>query len=50
VHTAIVGTKNPQRWVSNARLLQEGPLPQEQVEEIRARWSEVADDDWTGQG
>ncbi|HEX8237615.1 MAG TPA: aldo/keto reductase [Abditibacteriaceae bacterium] len=50
VHTAIVGTKNPQRWVANARLLQEGALPQEQIAEIRARWSEVAADDWTGQG
>jgi aryl-alcohol dehydrogenase-like predicted oxidoreductase len=50
VHTAIVGTKNPQRWVANARLLQEGPLPQEQIEEIRARWSEVAAGDWAGQG
>ncbi len=50
VHTAIVGTKNPQRWVANARLLQEGLLPQQQIEEIRARWDEVAEDDWTGQG
>jgi aryl-alcohol dehydrogenase-like predicted oxidoreductase len=49
VHTAIVGTKNPQRWSQNAQLLQAGPLSQEEVEAIRTRWQEVAGDDWIGQ-
>ena len=50
VATAIVGTKNPDRWLSNARLLDAGPLPLEQLAAIRARWKEVAGADWTGQG
>ena len=50
VATAIVGTRNPERWGQNARLLDAGPLPASQVEAIRARWQEVAQPDWTGQG
>jgi hypothetical protein len=49
VHTAIVGTKNPDRWAANAKLLAQGPLPKEQIEAIRARWQEIADEDWVGQ-
>ncbi len=49
VHTAIVGTKRPERWPENARLLQAGPLPAEEVERIRARWREVAQPSWTGE-
>lgn len=49
VHTAIVGTKKPGRWKENADLLKAGPLPQEQINAIRARWSEVADETWVGQ-
>jgi aryl-alcohol dehydrogenase-like predicted oxidoreductase len=49
VHTAIVGTKNPQRWRENAALLTAGPLPQERIDKIRARWREVADPSWVGQ-
>jgi hypothetical protein len=49
VHTAIVGTKNPNRWRENAELLKAGPLPPEQFEAIRARWKEVADKSWIGQ-
>ena len=50
VHTAIVGTTKPGRWQQNAELLAAGPLPQQQIEAIRARWKEVAAADWTGQG
>ena len=32
VHTAIVGTKRPERWPENARLLEAGPLPAREVE------------------
>jgi aryl-alcohol dehydrogenase-like predicted oxidoreductase len=48
VHTAIVGTKRPERWQENARLLETGPLPAAEVEEIRTRWRKVAEPSWTG--
>jgi aryl-alcohol dehydrogenase-like predicted oxidoreductase len=50
VHTAIVGTANPERWRQNAALLDAGPLPQETFDAIRARWKAVAQPDWRGQG
>ena len=50
VATAIVGTKNPDRWLANARLLDQGPLSAAQAKAIHARWQEVAQPDWTGQG
>jgi aryl-alcohol dehydrogenase-like predicted oxidoreductase len=49
VHTAIVGTKRPDRWPENARLLQAGPLPAAEVEAIRARWRKIAEPSWTGE-
>jgi aryl-alcohol dehydrogenase-like predicted oxidoreductase len=49
VHTAIVGTKNPNRWRQNAELLAAGPLPPETIDKIRARWREVAEPSWVGQ-
>lgn len=49
VHTAIVGTKKPGRWLENARALQAGPLPPRDIEAIRQRWREVAGPDWNGQ-
>ena len=49
VHTAIVGTARPGRWVENARLLAAGPLPPAEHEAIRARWRAVADASWGGQ-
>lgn len=50
VCVAIVGTKKPERWQSNAQLLDAGPLPQAQIDAIRARWNEVSEPDWVGQG
>lgn len=50
VSTAIVGTQNPARWAQNAALLENGPLPQGDIDAIRARWREVAGADWVGQG
>jgi len=50
VSTAIVGTKNPSRWLENARLLERGPLTPEEYGEIRRIWQEVAEPDWTGRG
>jgi len=49
VHTAIVGTANPDRWAANARLLDAGPLPAKEEAAIRKRWLEVAKPDWIGQ-
>ena len=49
VHTAIVGTANPERWPQNAALLNEGPLASDLYEAIRARWQAVTQPDWRGQ-
>ena len=49
VTTAIVGTSKPERWRENAELLSAGPLPERESEAIRARWKEVAGEDWTGE-
>lgn len=49
VHTLIVGTTKPGRWQENAALLEAGPLAAEEVQRIRARWEEVADDTWIGE-
>src|SRR5579871_1674926 len=49
VHTAIVGTANPERWPQNAALLAEGSLPSDLYDAIRARWQSVAEPDWRGQ-
>jgi aryl-alcohol dehydrogenase-like predicted oxidoreductase len=49
VHTAIVGTKRPERWPENARLLDAGPLPAAEIEQIRARWRRIAEPSWTGE-
>ena len=49
VHSAIVGTANPDRWRKNADLANQGPLPREQYEAIRAKWKAVSKPDWTGQ-
>ena len=50
VHTAIVGTQNPDRWAANARLLDAGPLDPAQIAAIRDRWQAVAQAGWTGMG
>jgi hypothetical protein len=50
VCTAIVGTTQPQRWQENARLLEPGPLPEEQVQEIRLRWQDAREEGWVGLG
>ncbi|MDX1934703.1 MAG: aldo/keto reductase [Capsulimonadales bacterium] len=49
VHTAIVGTQNPERWRQNAALLEAGPLDPDVIRAIRDRWNEVARPDWVGQ-
>jgi aryl-alcohol dehydrogenase-like predicted oxidoreductase len=49
VHTAIVGTAQPDRWEQNARLITAGALPRQHYREIPERWKAVADDSWRGQ-
>jgi hypothetical protein len=49
VHTAIVGTARPERWLQNAALLAAGPLAAVEVERIRTRWRAVAHASWGGQ-
>ncbi len=49
VHTAIVGTAKPGRFMENAAALEEGPLPKEAFDKTSARWREVAQASWTGQ-
>lgn len=45
VHTAMAGTKNPGRWLENAKLLESGLLPAAAYEAIRPRWTETAGPD-----
>jgi len=49
VHTAIVGTKNPKRWIENAKLVEQGPLSEKEFQAIRHRWEEYAPRTWIGQ-
>jgi aryl-alcohol dehydrogenase-like predicted oxidoreductase len=49
IHTAIVGTRNPERWKENAKMLEAGPLSQEDFDAIRQRWDDVAPVTWIGQ-
>jgi aryl-alcohol dehydrogenase-like predicted oxidoreductase len=49
VSTAIVGTTRPDRWASNAALLDVGALDPALIERIRARWKAVTGPDWVGQ-
>ena len=49
VHTAIVGTKKPERWQENAKLLEAGPLSEAEFHVIRHRWEEYAPRIWIGQ-
>jgi len=49
VHTAIVGTTKPDRWIQNAKLLEASPLEKRIFNEIRERWEESAPRTWIGQ-
>ncbi len=49
VHTAIVGTTQPDRWRQNAELLEAGPLDPGSVQAIRSKWKSVSAADWLGQ-
>jgi aryl-alcohol dehydrogenase-like predicted oxidoreductase len=49
VHTAIVGTTQPDRWRQNAELLKAGPLDAREFQSIRSRWKTIAPPEWVGQ-
>jgi len=49
VHTAIVGTTKPERLQQDSKLLEAGPLPDEEYQAIRQRWEEFAPRIWIGQ-
>jgi aryl-alcohol dehydrogenase-like predicted oxidoreductase len=49
VHSAIVGTSKPERWQENSRLIEAGPLSEQEFQAIRHRWEEVAPRIWIGQ-
>jgi aryl-alcohol dehydrogenase-like predicted oxidoreductase len=49
VHTAIIGTTKPGRLQQNSKLLEAGPLTEEQFQAIRYRWEDVAPRIWIGQ-
>jgi aryl-alcohol dehydrogenase-like predicted oxidoreductase len=49
VHTAIVGTTKPGRFMENGAAVAAGPLSKEMFEGIRTRWREVAQPTWVGQ-
>lgn len=49
VHTAIVGTTQPERWRQNAALLDAGALDPRQIQAIRSRWQAVRTPEWVGQ-
>lgn len=49
VHTAIVGTTKPERWLENAKLVEAGLLKDAEFTAIRERWEEIAPATWIGQ-
>jgi len=49
VHTAIVGTTKPERWLQNAKMLEAGPLSPGEFEAIRERWDDIRSRTWIGQ-
>ena len=49
VHTAIVGTTKPERWLENAKLIEAGLLSEAEYASIRERWEEIAPATWIGQ-
>lgn len=52
VHTAIIGTTNPDHVLANIEAASRGPLPEEAIARIRSAFEEAVDDageEWTGQ-
>jgi aryl-alcohol dehydrogenase-like predicted oxidoreductase len=49
VHTAIVGTTKPERWLENSDAISAGPLEAGRFQSIRSIWKRMAEPDWVGQ-
>ena len=49
VHTAIVGTSKPERWLQNVKIAEAGPLGESEFQSIRQRWDDVRSRTWIGQ-
>jgi aryl-alcohol dehydrogenase-like predicted oxidoreductase len=49
VHTAIVGTAKPERWLQNAKMIEAGLLKESEFEAIRERWDDIRSRTWIGQ-
>jgi aryl-alcohol dehydrogenase-like predicted oxidoreductase len=49
VHTAIVGTTKPERWLQNAKMIEAGLLNESEFEAIRERWDDIRPRTWIGQ-
>ena len=49
VHTAIVGTTKPERWLQNAKMIEAGLLSESEFEAIRERWDDIRPRTWIGQ-
>ena len=49
VHTAIVGTTKPERWLENSKLVEAGLLSEADYRAVRDRWEEMAPATWIGQ-
>jgi hypothetical protein len=49
VHTAIVGTTKPGRWLQNAKMIEAGLLTKSEFEGIRKRWDDIRPSTWIGQ-
>jgi aryl-alcohol dehydrogenase-like predicted oxidoreductase len=49
VTMAIVGTKSPERFTQNTKIIDMGPLPESEWQSIRTRWEKIAQNDWVGQ-
>lgn len=49
VHTAIVGTTKPGRFIKNAAAIKLGQLPEPGLNAIRGRWKAASEQSWVGQ-
>lgn len=49
VHTAIVGTAKPDRWIQNAKLAAKGNLSEKEYNQIRELYNRAAKKEWAGQ-
>ncbi len=49
IHTAIVGTTKPGRYIENSKILAEGLLSKSDFDSIRNQWKNIAQPQWVGE-